>query len=103
MLGAGLVAFLIGSFLMAERPYVALGLLSTVAVGNALICGYENSNSLVLVLVAVTDIAVIDFGRRGNRPIVAAGIGVAAAFAVSAWWFDRPDSWYPVSCCGPAY
>ena len=94
VLGAGLVVFLIGSFLMAERPYVALGLLSTVAVGNALICGYENSNSLVLVLVAVTDIAVIDFGRRGNRPIVAAGIGVAAAFAVSAWSFDRPDSWY---------
>ena len=94
VLVVGLVAFLVGSVLMAQRPYVALALLSAVAVGNALICGYENSNSLVLVLVAVVDIAVIDFGRRGNRPIVATGIGVATAFAVSAWWFDRPDSWY---------
>ena len=98
MLVAGLVAFLVGSFLMAARPYVALGLLTTVAVANALICGVENSNSLVLVLVAMTDVAVMQFPRTGlisgNRPIVAAGICVAAAFAVSAWWFDRPDGWY---------
>jgi signal transduction histidine kinase len=97
-LGAGLVMFLIGSFLMAERPYVALGLLTIVAAANALICGVENSNSLVLVLVAMADIAVIQFPRaglvRGNRPIVAAGICVATAFALSAWWFDRPDTWY---------
>ncbi|HEY9336271.1 MAG TPA: histidine kinase, partial [Kribbella sp.] len=60
----------------------------------ALIAGYPQSNALVLVLVAITDIAVIDFRRHGNRPIVAAGIGVAAAYAGSAWLFDQSDSWY---------
>jgi signal transduction histidine kinase len=88
------VVFAVGSVLMATRPYAALALLSVVAVANALIAGYPQSNSLALVLVAITDIAVIDFRRHGNRPIVAAGIGVAAAYAVSAWWFDQPDSWY---------
>jgi signal transduction histidine kinase len=94
VLWSGLAVFLAGMVLMAARPYVAFGLLTTVAIGNALICGYENSNSLVLVLVAISDIAVIDFRRHGNRPIVAAGIGVATAFALSAWWYDRPESWY---------
>jgi hypothetical protein len=88
------VVFAAGSVLMATRPYAALALLSVVAAANALIAGYPQSNSLALVLVAITDIAVIDFRRHGNRPIVAAGIGVAAAYAVSAWWFDQPDSWY---------
>jgi signal transduction histidine kinase len=94
VLGASFVVFLAGSVLMAARPYAALTLLSAVAVGNALIAGYPDSNSLVLVLVAVSDIAVIDFRRHGNRPIIAAGIGVAAAYVVSAWWFAQPDTWY---------
>lgn len=94
VLGAGFAVFLAGSVLMAERPYVALGLLSVVAVGNALVAGYPRSNALVLVLVAITDVAVLDFGKRGNRPIAAAGLAVAAAYAVSAWWFDQSDTWY---------
>ncbi|MEU4290262.1 sensor histidine kinase [Kribbella sp. NPDC026596] len=94
VLGVSFVAFLAGSTLMATRPYGALTLLSAVAVSNALIAGYPESNSLVLALVAISDIAVIDFRRPGYRPIIAAGIGVAAAYAVSAWWFDKPDTWY---------
>jgi signal transduction histidine kinase len=83
---------------MAARPRVAFALLVSVAVSNAAIAGMENSNALVLVLVAVADIAVMSFPRSGvlraNRPVVATGLGVAAAFAGSAWWFGRPDSWY---------
>ncbi|TCO35796.1 signal transduction histidine kinase [Kribbella steppae] len=98
VLGGGLAMFMVGTVLMTARPYVALALLGTVAVSNALIAGLPDSNALVLVLVAIADIAVMSFPRygvlRGNRPIVATGIGVAAAFALSAWWFDRPDSWY---------
>jgi signal transduction histidine kinase len=94
VLGVTFATFVAGTVLMTARPYVALTLLSVVAVSNALIAGYPQSNSLVLVLVAVTDIAVIDFGRRGNRPIIAVGLGVAAAYAVSAWQFDQSDSWY---------
>ncbi|WP_328998201.1 histidine kinase [Kribbella sp. NBC_00709] len=94
VLGVSFVVFAVGSVLMAARPYVALALLSVVAVANALIAGYPQSNSLALVLVGITDIAVIDFRRHGNRPIVAAGIGVAAAYAGSAWLFDQSDSWY---------
>lgn len=94
VLGVSLGVFLVGSVLMATRPYVAFALLTAVAVGNALIAGYSQSNALVLVLVAITDIAVIDFQRHGNRPIVAAGIGVVAGYAVSAWLFDQSDSWY---------
>ncbi|WP_432890736.1 sensor histidine kinase [Kribbella sp. CA-245084] len=94
MLSVSFVVFAVGSVLMASRPYVALALLSAVAVANALIAGYPQSNSLALVLVAITDIAVIDFKRHGNRPIVAASIGVAAGYAGSAWWFGQPDTWY---------
>lgn len=94
VLGVTFALFVVGSVLMTARAYVSLALLATVAVSNALIAGYPQSNALVLVLVAITDIAVIDFGRRGNRPIVAVGIGVAAAYAVSAWWFGQPDTWY---------
>jgi len=98
VLGGGLAVFMAGTVLMTARPYVALALLGTVAVSNALIAGLPDSNALVLVLVAIADIAVMSFPRygvlRGNRPIVATGIGVATAFALSAWWFDRPDSWY---------
>ncbi|WP_410788377.1 sensor histidine kinase [Kribbella sp. C-35] len=94
VLGVTFALFVVGSVLMTARPYVSLALLATVAVSNALIAGYPQSNALVLVLVAITDIAVIDFGRRGNRPIVAVSIGVAAAYAGSAWWFGQPDTWY---------
>jgi signal transduction histidine kinase len=98
ILGPGLFFFLAGTVLMNARPYVALALYTAVAISNAAICGIEDSNSIVLVLVAVSDVAVMQFPAygvaRGNRPIVAVGLGVAAAFALSAWWFDRPDSWY---------
>ncbi|WP_371400905.1 histidine kinase [Kribbella sp. NBC_00662] len=94
VLGVSFVVFAVGSVLMASRPYAALVLLSAVAVTNALIAGYPQSNALALVLVGITDIAVIDFKQHGNRPIVAAGIGVAAAYAGSAWLFDQSDSWY---------
>ncbi|MFD3399778.1 sensor histidine kinase [Kribbella sp. NPDC058693] len=94
VLSLSFVVFCIGSVLMASRPYAALGLLSAVAVTNALIAGYPQSNALALVLVGITDIAVIDFKRHGNRPIIAAGIGVAAAYAGSAWLFGQPDTWY---------
>ncbi|GAA1118598.1 histidine kinase [Kribbella jejuensis] len=94
VLGVTFAVFLAGSMLMAARPYVAFALLSAVAVSNALIAGYPQSNALVLVLVAITDIAVIDFQKHGNRPIVAAGIGVAVAYAGSAWLFGQSDSWY---------
>ncbi|MFC6155921.1 sensor histidine kinase [Kribbella jiaozuonensis] len=94
VLSVSFVVFCVGSVLMASRPYAALGLLSAVAVTNALIAGYPQSNALALVLVGITDIAVIDFKRHGNRPIIAAGIGVAAAYAGSAWLFGQPDTWY---------
>ncbi|MGW5191387.1 sensor histidine kinase [Kribbella sp. NPDC004138] len=94
VLGVGFALFLAGSVLMTARPYVSFALLSVVAVSSALIAGYPQSNALVLVLVAITDVAVLDFRRHGNRPIVAAGIGVATAYAGSAWLFDQSDSWY---------
>ena len=94
VLGVSFALFLAGSVLMTARPYVSFALLSVVAVSSALIAGYPQSNALVLVLVAITDVAVLDFRRHGNRPIVAAGIGVAAAYAGSAWLFDQSDSWY---------
>ncbi|HZX08273.1 sensor histidine kinase [Kribbella sp.] len=94
VLGVTFGLFLVGSVLMATRPYVAFALLTVVGVANAVIAGYPRSNALVLVLVSITDIAVIDFRRHGNRPIIAAGIGIAAGYAVSAWVFDQSDSWY---------
>lgn len=94
VLVTGFVVFVVGSFLMTSRPYVAFGLLTTVAIASALICGVDSSNALVLVLVSMTDIAVLQFQRSSNRPIIAASTCVAAAYAVSAWLFDRSDSWY---------
>ena len=93
VLGVSFALFLAGSVLMTARPYVSFALLSVVTVSSALIAGYPQSNALVLVLVGITDIAVLDFRRHGNRPIVAAGIGVAAAYAGSVWLFDQSDSW----------
>ncbi|MFF0270289.1 sensor histidine kinase [Kribbella sp. NPDC004536] len=94
VLGVSFGVFVVGSVLMAARPYGAFALLSAVAVSNALIAGYPQSNALVLVLVAVTDIAVIDFQRHSNRPVVAACIGVSIAYAASAYLFDQSESWY---------
>ncbi|WP_350277583.1 histidine kinase [Kribbella sp. HUAS MG21] len=88
------VVFVVGSFLMTSRQYVAFGLLTAAAIGGALVCGVDSSNSLVLVLVSMTDIAVLQFPRHSNRPVIAASTCVAAAYAVSAWLFERPDSWY---------
>ncbi|TDD62144.1 sensor histidine kinase [Kribbella antibiotica] len=92
-LGAGLLAFLAGTVLMAVRPRLTLVLLITVAIVNSLLAGYPDSNSLVLTLLSITTIVVVDLNRTGIRPIIAVGIGVALGFAVSMWWFDRPESW----------
>jgi signal transduction histidine kinase len=94
VLGVSFCLFVAGSVLMTARPYVAFALLAVVAVSGALVAGYPQSNALVLVLVAMTDIAVIDFQRHGNRPVVAAGVAVAAAYAGSAFLFGQSDSWY---------
>lgn len=92
-LAAGLVAFLAGTLLMTTRPRLALVLLSTVAIGNALLAGIPDSNALVLVLVAITTIVVVDLSRAGIRPILAVGIGVALGLGLSRWWFDLTGSW----------
>ena len=57
VLGGGLAVFLAGTVLMTVRPYVALALLGTVAVSNAMISGLPGSNALVLVLVAIGEFA----------------------------------------------
>lgn len=92
-LGAGMVLFLTGTFLMNLRPRWALGLLSVAAVGSALVVGVPNSNALVITLMAITDIAVMIL-PQGNKPIIAAGIGCVVAYGISAWWWDRSQSWY---------
>jgi signal transduction histidine kinase len=93
VLGAGLVAFLAGTVLMNYQPYWALGFLAYASIGSALVTGVSGSNALVLVLVPLTDVAVMAHPWR-NRPIIAVGISCAGAVAVSAWWWDRSTSWY---------
>ncbi|WP_198676277.1 sensor histidine kinase [Kribbella monticola] len=93
VLGAGLISFLSGTFLMKRRPMAALALLTYAVLSAALIAGLPGSNSLVLVLMAVADIAVMVL-PQGYRPIIAVGIGCAVAFGISAWWWDESDSWY---------
>lgn len=93
VLGMGLLAFLAGTFLMNLRPTWALGLLAYAAVSCALITGIHGSNALVLALVSITDIAVMALPWR-NRPIIAVGIACAVAYGISAWWWDRSDTWY---------
>ncbi|MFI5708930.1 sensor histidine kinase [Kribbella sp. NPDC051620] len=93
VLGAGLVAFLAGTFLMNWRPYWALGFLAYASISSAFVTGVSGSNALVLVLVPLTDVAVMAHPWR-NRPIIAVGLGCAGAVAVSAWWWDRSTSWY---------
>ena len=60
VLGMSFALFLAGSVLMTARPYVSFALLSVATISSALIAGYPQSNALVLVLVAITDIAVND-------------------------------------------
>jgi signal transduction histidine kinase len=93
VLGAGLLAFLAGTFLMNYRPHWALGFLAYASISSALVTGVSGSNALVLVLVPLTDVAVMAHPWR-NRPIIAVGISCAGAVAVSAWWWDRSTSWY---------
>ncbi|QNE23257.1 sensor histidine kinase [Kribbella qitaiheensis] len=93
VLGAGLLSFLSGTFLMNRRPLLALTLLSYAGLSAALISGMPDSNSLVLCLMAVADIAVMVL-PQGYRPIIAVGIGYATCYALSGWWWDRSDIWY---------
>lgn len=93
VLGVGLVTFLAGTFLMNYRPYWALGFLAYAAISSALVTGVSGSNALVLVLIPLTDIAVMVHPWR-NRPIIAVGISCAIAFALSAVWWDRSVGWY---------
>ncbi|MDX6263913.1 MAG: hypothetical protein QOH84_5601 [Kribbellaceae bacterium] len=93
VLGAGLLSFLAGTVLMNYRPHWALGFLAYAVISSALVTGVSGSNALVLVLVPLTDIAVMAHPWR-NRPIIAVGIGCAGALAVSGWWWDRSTSWY---------
>ncbi|MFI5728489.1 sensor histidine kinase [Kribbella sp. NPDC051587] len=94
VVGTGLAVFLAGTVLMTVRPRLALALLAAVTIGTSLVAGVPNSNALVLVLVSLTTIVVVDLTRSGTWPIVAVGIGAALGLAVSAWWFDRTDTWY---------
>ncbi|NEA35773.1 sensor histidine kinase [Streptomyces sp. SID13031] len=93
VLGAGLLTFLAGTFLMNFRPHWALGLLAYAAISSALVTGVPGSNALVLVLISITDIAVMAHPWR-NRPIVAVSIGCAAALGLSGWWWERSAGWY---------
>ncbi|TWD82857.1 signal transduction histidine kinase [Kribbella amoyensis] len=95
VLAAGFAAFLIGTFLMTAREWWAFGLLGYAVVSSALIAGMPGSNALVLVLVSITDIAVMPFGRgRRNRPIIVAGVATALAYGGSALLFDRDLTWW---------
>jgi signal transduction histidine kinase len=93
VLGAGLLTFLAGTFLMNRRPMLALGLLAYAGLSAALISGLPDSNSLVLCLMAVADIAVMVL-PQGYRPIIAVGIGYAICYALSGWWWDHSKIWY---------
>lgn len=93
VLGAGMVTFLSGTFLMNLRPRAAVGLLTFAALSSALVVGVPDSNALVITLMAVTDIAVMILAQ-GNKPIIAVSIGCAVAYGISAVWWDRSESWY---------
>ena len=77
---------------MNVRPYLALGLLTYAALSSALIVGVPDSNASVISLMAIADIAVTVLPH--NKPVIAVGIGCAAAFGLSALWWDRSESWY---------
>ncbi|WP_143465401.1 sensor histidine kinase [Kribbella sp. ALI-6-A] len=98
VLGTGLLCFLAGTFLMDTREVWALGLLAYATLSAAALTGMPGANALVLALVSITDLTVMTFRRtprlRRNQPIIAVGIGCAIAYALSAQWFDRSQSWY---------
>jgi signal transduction histidine kinase len=98
LLVVALLSFLAGTFLMLRHELWALGLLSYAALSAAVVTGMPGSNALILVLVPVTDVAVMTFARtprlRHNQPIVAVGIGCLIAYGVSAVLFDRTGSWF---------
>ncbi|MGC4944402.1 histidine kinase [Kribbella sp. DT2] len=97
VLVAALLSFLAGTFLMHHHELWSLGLLSYAALSAAVITGMPGSNALILVLVPVTDVAVMTFVRtprlRRNQPIIALGIGCALAYGVSTALYDRTSSW----------
>lgn len=93
VLGVSLAVFLTGTFLMKRLPTLALALLLYTVISSALIAGLPGSSSLVLVLLAIADIAVMVV-PQGYRPIIAAGIGCAVSYGISAWWWDKSDAWY---------
>ncbi|MEV6286521.1 histidine kinase [Kribbella sp. NPDC051770] len=98
VLVVSLLSFLAGTFLMHRHELWSLGLLSYAALSAAVVVGMPGSNALILVLVPVTDVAVMTFTRtpelRRNQPIIAVGIGCLVAYAVSAALFDRTSSWF---------
>ncbi|GAA1508762.1 sensor histidine kinase [Kribbella lupini] len=98
VLVAALLSFLAGTFLMHRHELWALGLLSYAALSAAVVTGMPGSNALILVLVPVTDVAVMTFARtprlRRNQPIIAVGIGCVIVYAVSAALYDRTSSWF---------
>ncbi|MEV8372820.1 histidine kinase [Kribbella sp. NPDC056861] len=93
VLGAGLLTFLAGTALMTLRPTWAVGLLAYAAISSAFVTGVPKSNALVVVLIAITDIAVMAHPWR-NRPIIVVGVACTFAYALSGWHWDRPASWF---------
>ncbi|GAB2578443.1 sensor histidine kinase [Kribbella endophytica] len=98
VLVVALLSFLAGTFLMHRYEVVALGLLSYAALSAAVVTGMPGSNALILVLVPITDVAVMTFARtprlRRNQPIIAVGIGCLLLYGVSAQLYDRTSSWF---------
>ncbi|ADB31440.1 histidine kinase [Kribbella flavida DSM 17836] len=98
VLAVGFGAFVLGTFLMTSRALLSLGLLAYAALSASVITGMPGSNALVLMLVGITDIAVMTFPRtprlRRNLPLLAVGIGCVAGLVASAAWFGRSESWF---------
>jgi signal transduction histidine kinase len=91
-LALGLLSFLAGTALMRRRPMLSLALLAYTAISAALLAAVHDSNSLVLVLMAIADIAVMIL-PQGYRPLIAVGIGCAVAYSLSAYWWDESVTW----------
>ncbi|MEU0089025.1 histidine kinase [Kribbella sp. NPDC006257] len=92
VLAAGLVTFLTGTALMRKRPMLSLALLAYAAISSALIAAVDDSNSLVLVLMAIADVAVMIL-PQGYRPLIAVGIGCTVAYSLSAIFWDESATW----------
>jgi signal transduction histidine kinase len=97
LLVGALLSFLAGTFLMHRYEVVALGLLAYAALSAAVVTGMPGSNALILVLVPLTDVAVMTFTHtpriRRDQPIIAVGIGCLIMYGVSAALYDRTSSW----------